>query len=574
MSNVLTGPVNKSRRKPSLVNIAEKLGITEDVKSTRIKEDYIAAIKTFVKNNQERVCANPDWQKLVTYRPGAEGTGRPASGQDGAKTSADKAKEDDEEGSKGDKAPTGASKKLYEEGITADPPPQHVPLSADVLPQNEIFNDERGKSPDTSDISDKSSPAPPSSNGTDTAMDQLDKLASCPKKAPTTPKRNSAPTLEVNSANIVIRFQDFDNANAPGEEVWLAGRKGLLEQRTVDGVQRTVANLSDLLPMALAQSSPLKERGGRIYRMGPTASGNRVNVGTVEDVLNGKKHGALQLDRPNSFPLRETEGDRSVLVCELYLSSKVPKNADMPPSKAVKPAFKQEPEDEHDPDIVEVPGPLAQRSEPTSLEPTSDMDSSDDDELEGIVKYLNSFLDGPKTPWPKAAKAINVLRRRKAIVAAMEKLNAKDWAQSGGGYKINKKEKSAGQFRGKTFRQVELIKAFRMKPSQFNSDAKLFSEELLTKLPALQAWWDDPEGDHKVRFKAMTRAQLCDWQEAALEARRSKASAKKASASSLDKYGKKKKRAREEVEESADSSSETEKKTKARRFTSVTLDSP
>lgn len=74
-----------------------------------------------------------------------------------------------------------------------------------------------------------------------------------------------------------------------------------------------------------------------------------------------------------------------------------------------------------------------QHSEDLSSEAES---LSDEEELDSFSAYINDLLDGPKVPWPKAEKAVDVLFRRKAIVSALNELKAKGWAKSAGGFKI------------------------------------------------------------------------------------------------------------------------------------------
>ena len=226
----LQGPVNTTRRKKSLVNIAEELTRVLGLPgiSTKASKDVHAEkILSFVEENAEAICADPHFVGLVAYRPGSAGTGRSAPGKKGARTSADKAGEDERESAKESTAPTGcitrsfrctrclyisssANKKLLEQKITSDPPPQYEPLTATVLPQNMpsdgiIFAisslqhkayayciENRSKCLATPDETEKSSFAPSPPPNSKYEESKVKKPAAKEIEAPYTPKKNSS----------------------------------------------------------------------------------------------------------------------------------------------------------------------------------------------------------------------------------------------------------------------------------------------------------------------------------------------------------------------------------------------
>ena len=58
-----------------------------------------------------------------------------------------------------------------------------------------------------------------------------------------------------------MRFRDFDNADKPGEEVWISQDDSIhVEQRKINGQDAVCAKLSDLLPAALQSSTPMKSK--------------------------------------------------------------------------------------------------------------------------------------------------------------------------------------------------------------------------------------------------------------------------------------------------------------------------
>ena len=52
-----------------------------------------------------------------------------------------------------------------------------------------------------------------------------------------------------------------------------------------------------------------------------TASDDRINLGSVRDVLAGRLSSSLRLDKLNTYALAPTEGDDDVLICEVFLKS-------------------------------------------------------------------------------------------------------------------------------------------------------------------------------------------------------------------------------------------------------------
>ena len=104
---IFHGPVTRTRRKNSLVGIAEALQVP-DLPATANKDVHIAKIKKFISQNPEMIANDPRFQQLVAYRPGSMGTGRDAS-KAGGKTSADKAAEDELQSDKDGNKPTGCA---------------------------------------------------------------------------------------------------------------------------------------------------------------------------------------------------------------------------------------------------------------------------------------------------------------------------------------------------------------------------------------------------------------------------------------------------------------------------------
>lgn len=83
------GPINQTRRKGSLVAIAQYIGLDE----TGTKKDLIDGIKTYAKNNSLAVAEHGLLSTLMSHRASGEGTAS-------VKTSADKDAQDGVENAK------------------------------------------------------------------------------------------------------------------------------------------------------------------------------------------------------------------------------------------------------------------------------------------------------------------------------------------------------------------------------------------------------------------------------------------------------------------------------------------
>jgi hypothetical protein len=85
----LAGPINSSRKKQDLIDIAKALGIENTAGTIK---DLVPRIQQYLKDHQE-LSAETRFQRLFMYRPGAAGSKKSNSKETG-KTSADKTAED------------------------------------------------------------------------------------------------------------------------------------------------------------------------------------------------------------------------------------------------------------------------------------------------------------------------------------------------------------------------------------------------------------------------------------------------------------------------------------------------
>ncbi|KAK7002137.1 hypothetical protein R3P38DRAFT_3326656 [Favolaschia claudopus] len=89
------------------------------------------------------------------------------------------------------------------------------------------------------------------------------------------------------------------------------------EVNTGNGQVEYVASLAQLLPAAFQNASPIKERGGRIYRPNFRGAAAPLHIGKVEAIAEGTAK-PLQLQVVDSYTLRHTNGD---LFCDVFVDN-------------------------------------------------------------------------------------------------------------------------------------------------------------------------------------------------------------------------------------------------------------
>lgn len=88
-------------------------------------------------------------------------------------------------------------------------------------------------------------------------------------------------------------------------------------------------------------------------------------------------------------------------------------------------------------------------------------------------------------------------------------------------------------FAGRAFVKEDILKALRLGHSQANSDANLFKQKVLDKLPKLQEWYNNPDGPQAKRFSNMTVKEYGAYVERKLTAQK-KAGQKRSSSNGGD----------------------------------------
>ncbi|KAJ7675231.1 hypothetical protein B0H17DRAFT_1207861 [Mycena rosella] len=131
----LTGPVNKSRKKAELQDIAEALGL----ETSGVVDALQARIRPFLEANTATLSKVPQFAGLYSYKADRKPSKKTV------KTSADKAVEDDSEKAKSS-ALTASDLKLKELKVITDPPGSFAPLSLQKNTSHHVALDEGEKS--------------------------------------------------------------------------------------------------------------------------------------------------------------------------------------------------------------------------------------------------------------------------------------------------------------------------------------------------------------------------------------------------------------------------------------------
>ncbi|KAI1782083.1 hypothetical protein LXA43DRAFT_1187918 [Ganoderma leucocontextum] len=499
----LRGPINKSRKKAELEAIAGALEIRSDKKTSVV--NLAKATNSHLEKNPN-LANEARFQGLFAYRSNNTIGGRKAS-----RTSGDKAAEDAAEAEKPAKAPTGAHKKLVDWDLPRDPPPRTTRLNKGPTSAPVVELEKTGPTPiamesGPSSGGDAETPATPYDMVEDEELEVTEQQED---------KTNQGTgTLRGRESVVVLLERPGGLHSKPEiEEVHIPPDAGLKVEHRVEGGQKAAfTKLSQLLPIALAYAStPTKKKGGRLTCMGATKDGSHAPLGSIEAILAGPEAEPsryLKSTQVDSYRLdrRKGDGNSDLLVCHLFV----------------------QPTD----DGVQAPQPLkAQVTAPssrsgsmqagrgtTSRSGGSSMSRSrNGSDKEGLVAYLRGLLDGPDGPWKKAKRVGDILPRVKAVERAMESLEDLGWEQPKGGYLIPKDYSDAEDFAGWSFIKEDVLAALQLGHSQAAGDALLFKAEVMRKLPTLQAWYDEPDGDEASKFSTMTIPAFKQWQKEELK---------------------------------------------------------
>ncbi|KAH9921611.1 uncharacterized protein B0H18DRAFT_541674 [Fomitopsis serialis] len=540
----LKGPVDMSRRKAELMDIASGLGLS----TVGNKKTLIQQITEYLGNHDD-LCLDPKFQGLFAYRPDTKiASGGRSQTKQGSKTSADKVNEDDTAAQASqEKTATGsvpykyvtyesahrlvrAGKTLQSLQISTDPPPRFTRLQSGTSKIGgnsgggpaviRLANEAAISTRDDSSLSPMSSPAVlpqdigSEPEGGDISAVEVEELAPTdiqPADLPHTPPKwpVGLPSTVDNigpKQDIVVAFhRTSGDAVQSTLEVCVKEGRGisLVRSQAADGTTLYTARLSELLPAAINQASPVKAAGGRLYRAGFSTESSKVSLGSVKSVVEGNGH-QFEYNRVDLYKLqRTTDGDS--LLCNVYLDgttvvgqdSKDHASSAMQADKIA---------------ALDIPASLQKDAHPAPdmVSRTQNTSGTDKD----FLGYLRELLDAPSKPWPRANSIGVILKRRLAVIHAMETLDSRGWSQSTGGYVVADDEDTP--FAGRKFTKQTVYEALHIKHSNASDDARLFAAQDLKKLSRVRAWMADPEGKYSNDFSDMTVAEFKRYKEKAL----------------------------------------------------------
>ncbi|KAJ7939703.1 hypothetical protein B0H13DRAFT_1850469 [Mycena leptocephala] len=217
------------------------------------------------------------------------------------KTSAGKATEEEMESSKPKEPATGANRALLEHEVKTDPPPQYKKLSPAGPKGDEIAEPAGAEDFQYVPVSDLSgSDTPPQSRNHSPEPDQ---------KAEKVEKKHEM------SAVIQVNFLDQTNHGVAHRQV-LVDEFPIAVSTADNGTKKYTTLLSDPLPAAIQNDSPIKERGGRLYRSNirdePTAPHH---LGKIDTILAKSSNALLtrQMNEYNLVPLSDGS-----FVCDVF----------------------------------------------------------------------------------------------------------------------------------------------------------------------------------------------------------------------------------------------------------------
>ncbi|KAF7360932.1 hypothetical protein MSAN_01123200 [Mycena sanguinolenta] len=255
--------------KAELQAIASALGLEAEQTVPELRND----IQKHIRAHPE-LADNPRFTPLFAHRPEVKVAG---------KNSADKAGEEASEMSGSGGTITGANRILHQQQVKTDPPAQFSRLTlndAKRVAQSEVFDDDNDSDSDSGSVGSRSGTPSP-------VPERKDK-----------PKVKKQPTVEVARANLpeVVRVNFFD-ANDPMAEPRqvpvLSKEISISAFTTENGSTQYTTKLSQLLPVAFQNDSPIKDRGGRDCR--PLQIGE-VNTYTLRTAASGDLFCDLFLD--------------------------------------------------------------------------------------------------------------------------------------------------------------------------------------------------------------------------------------------------------------------------------------
>ncbi|KAJ7470613.1 hypothetical protein FB451DRAFT_1176584 [Mycena latifolia] len=512
---VFTGALDKLK-KPELQSLCLALGLEQKDISGKKKESLISLINTIFD-------AYPSYEEDSRFAGLFKHRKKHANSKP-KKTSAVKDAEDAEEQSNPSKPLTGAALKLLNQKVTTDPSPSFRPLN---LGQGSKKTKEAYSSPLSTPTPSSSPaplplpPAPPAPNAEatgeeseeddnseeddddeededetaeesnkediekegDTNEDEDgDEKINSPKpnkpiKDLGLPKITQAPTP------VLVRFSHPTDNNIPTQTVFVKSVQ-VTKSETEEGQVKHEATLTELLPLALNNHSPMKaDRAGRLLRAGVYNRMERMPIGSIgQHTEGGPPPANLEWTRANTLTLESLQGDDNVFGAQLYYEpSAAPNN----PTPTLAPA----PTTSLTGAQTDVPIEIAQQRQAANPVPPKHLIQDSPHFRRFILEYTEFTSLSPTTNMT-AGQALDAYLR---FIPLLEKL--KGSSKGGAGWAIPSDFEAPAsvttpgweQYRNGTFTQKEVILASGLKLTSTRQNYHLFQKA--ERLPGDIAKW-------------------------------------------------------------------------------------
>ncbi|KAJ7243359.1 hypothetical protein C8J57DRAFT_1726079 [Mycena rebaudengoi] len=462
-----TGLVNGNRRKDELQAIAEAMGLSADGQRGALAERILAHMTAITAT----LSTNPQFAGLyssLAAKKSSKSAAKPG-GQKAPKKSSHKTAEDASEAAKTPDAATGANKKLQDLKVTTDPPPGFASLGATKKP--DIAPTDKALSP----LTDASSVEPDgdAKGPTDDPDDAHDKP--------------EGKALQGETMAVLLNVLSLRD---PPQEVYIP--EVPVQTQALNGSIVHQTRLTQLLPAAIENHSPMKVKGGRFSRPGLHDPDAIMGAGTVAQHLN-RDVPALKFDMADLYNLQPSKsGD--FLTCSIMYDP----DTEMTSKDAV----------------VQPPGPTgltgSGSDKPLEIarecarvkaenDPRNDeakMREFHDFLLQHANVDLDNYSRGP------------VENMRDALIHHLEYTKVidkfKPWLKTKKGYTV---PTNSSQFPGYSFLKSDITSALGLKSSTTNGNSTLFKNKHLVLSKKAKEWVATEGKEHSLDFDGMAIAK-------------------------------------------------------------------
>ncbi|KAJ6528961.1 hypothetical protein B0H19DRAFT_1083303 [Mycena capillaripes] len=280
-------PLNKK-----LVNELKAIGDAMLLDTTVKKDSLLRSIQRHIKDNPN-VADDPQFLPLYAHRTPPAAT---------AKTSAGKAAEDESETSKPLQVATGANKTLLDHRYNLQPLDRFKKLAGGHEAKKVEFKPADGNV--FRDVN------PSDEDSTEGEVD-LGNAATTPE-----PEKIHGTSQSPQKLSGVVQVNFFDeNNHALALHQVVVDDFPIVISTANDGSRKVSALLSELLPAAIKNDSPIKERGGRMYRPNIRDDPGHHHIGKIEALLAGTSS-ALTPRSMNEYSLRASNDES--YHCDLF----------------------------------------------------------------------------------------------------------------------------------------------------------------------------------------------------------------------------------------------------------------